>query len=218
MKFQLNQSNSEYNSLKQKYNDLIEKNNELTNSINMLRDEVSDQRNNQHEWQNKINELVLKLKNSFSLESSIEIKDFHDILNILASYIDQLLKELLELRSNKNSYILELNAKSSKTDELIEKIKQNEQQLLLLEENFTKKIEQAEQLNFDYKSKIFDYENEIKNHKNNYSVLESKYKDLELKYDEIQMELNNKKDDKKENELIKKYKIELEELKKLIQI
>ncbi|KAG0680669.1 hypothetical protein C6P42_004786 [Pichia californica] len=209
LSFQLNQLNDKYRELNEKYDNILAKNNELTKTVELLTDEVSDQTNNQHEWQNKINDLVLILKNTLTLESPTEINNFHDILNTLSNYIDQALKELSNLKKINNDHLLKLNKNSTLTSKLLENIKQKDEELLSIKEGFLKKINDSENTSFAYKSKLFDQEKLLQVEKANYSNLDSKYKQLKSQFDELKSNKTN------ESTLAKNNEVEIHELKRI---
>lgn len=191
LRFQLSHANAEYNSLKEKHEKLLLAIKDLSKSVELLRDQHADLTHNQHEWQRKIDSLILKIETSLNLKKPARITDFNDILETLSSYIATMLDELLESR-------VAVKASEEHTNKLLETIKAREQELDSIQSDFTKKLQDSEHLNFSYKSKIFDYENLLRSEKSSFSALEAQYSKLQTQYHELENEISNKR---KEDEL-----------------
>ena len=186
LKFQLNHANIEYNSLKEKYEKLLLTIKDLSKSVELLRDQHADMTHNQHEWQGKINSLISKIETTLDLEKPARITDFNDILKTLSSHIETMLDELIQSRLAVNSY-------EDHANKLLETIKAREQELDSIQNDFTKKLQDSEHLNFNYKSKIFDYENLLRTEKSSYSALEAQYSNLQSQYHDLEKEISNKR-------------------------
>ncbi|GAV30082.1 hypothetical protein PMKS-003588 [Pichia membranifaciens] len=188
LRFQLNHANIEYNSLKEKYEKLLLTIKDLSKSVELLRDQHADMTHNQHEWQGKINSLISRIETTLDLEKPARITDFNDILKTLSIHIETMLDELIQSRVAVNGY-------EDHTNKLLETIKAREQELDSIQNDFTKKLQDSEHLNFNYKSKIFDYENLLKTEKSNYSALEAQYSNLQSQYHDLEKEISNKREE-----------------------
>lgn len=214
LKFQLNQLNNDYYKLKQMYDSLLTKNTDLNQSIEMLRDQQSDQENNQHEWQEKINNLVIKIRDELSLKSPTKINEFNDILDTLSQYINLMLVKLSQLKQEVALHVNTSKEKSDDATQLLQTVNELKTEILQLKKDFSKKLEDAEHLNFTYKSQIFDFENTIKADAAKYTALKTQYEQLESEYQNFRNEITKKNSNERSQLLHNNHQL-LDEIKQM---
>lgn len=181
-KLRLDSLTEEYNSLKSVNDDLILKSEDLIRTLDLLREQHSEQTSNQFEWQNKIKDIITKIKDKENFDSPKKITDFKDILNTLEMYIEKLLLKISAIQNNEDK-------SKNKIDEFTEEIKKYDDEKELLKKEYESKVAHLEETNFEYKKKILEYENLLATEK-------SKTSKFLLKNNQLEYEVQKHQDEK----------------------
>lgn len=176
------QNNDDYNLLKLKYNNLLEENDRLTKSPPQSTDGYNDIKFNQNDIQDKINQLIMTIKNSMPQETSQNEFHGNDCLETLNFYIKQILAEITQNKKIIDTQAYTLSKNKSCTDELLKSIESYSKQIEELETSYRTKIDKIEVENKDYKVQLELFKDTIDFEKSKNFNLQSKYNELENKW------------------------------------
>lgn len=185
-KIQLNKLNNDYHELQLKYKKILQKNIELDNSLEMLQDQYADQSNNQCEWQNKINDLILKIKNTLNLQSSTKFNHFEDILDNLSNIIELIVSEIIKSRETIDAQTEQLQESQRYKNELLNKIRVKDETGMNIRKELEDSVDKYEHAFSKMKSQITSYQNAIESEQLKLSALNDKNESLQIAFHELE--------------------------------